>query len=284
MSWLTIQMWLELLLAALFGGVIGWALYGMRRNDPVAQPVAAKAQKGAAERGARVLELEAQVKALQAESSELRARVADGGVATAAAAVDAGGQGEESLVWKNRYLESRVRFLDGKLKEAEGQLEAAQAAPAVQQDDKEAERLKWQVRYLNGRVKFLEEELAAGGGLVAASAVVPAAPVDARTAGGAPPEGDGDKPPSLNAPRGGKADDLKEIAGIGPKLERTLNDLGVFHFDQIAAWTAKEINWVNAFISFRGRIEREKWVDQAAELAKGLETEGKRKYREGRHT
>jgi predicted flap endonuclease-1-like 5' DNA nuclease len=46
-----------------------------------------------------------------------------------------------------------------------------------------------------------------------------------------------------------------------------LQSLGVYHFDQIAAWTPAEIDWVNAAISFRGRIERERWVEQAQRLA-----------------
>ena len=71
----------------------------------------------------------------------------------------------------------------------------------------------------------------------------------------------------LSAPRDGRGDDLKEIAGIGPKLEKMLQSLGVYHFDQIAAWTPAEIDWVNAAISFRGRIERERWVEQAQRLA-----------------
>ncbi len=81
------------------------------------------------------------------------------------------------------------------------------------------------------------------------------------------------KPLALDAPREGKKDDLKRIKGIGPKIEGTLNELGIFHFDQIAAWDRKTVKWVDNYLSFKGRIDREKWVKQAKQLAKGEETE-----------
>jgi predicted flap endonuclease-1-like 5' DNA nuclease len=73
----------------------------------------------------------------------------------------------------------------------------------------------------------------------------------------------------LDAPKAGIADDLKLIAGVGPKLEETLNGLGVYHFDQIAAWTQNEIDWVDDYLKFSGRIERDNWIEQAKALAKG---------------
>jgi len=74
------------------------------------------------------------------------------------------------------------------------------------------------------------------------------------------------KPPVLSAPRNGKADDLKKIRGVGPRLEKTLNDLGIYHFDQISGWGADEIAWVDDNLSFKGRIERDGWVSQAKRL------------------
>lgn len=66
----------------------------------------------------------------------------------------------------------------------------------------------------------------------------------------------------------GKADDLKLISGVGPKLEKTLNGLGFWHFSQIAKWTKKDIAIVDDELSFKGRIERDDWVIQAKQLAK----------------
>lgn len=74
-------------------------------------------------------------------------------------------------------------------------------------------------------------------------------------------------PKMLSAPRGGKADDLKRISGVGPKIQDILNDLGVFHFDQVSIWTADEISWVDARLKFKGRIVRENWIEQAKTLA-----------------
>ena len=76
------------------------------------------------------------------------------------------------------------------------------------------------------------------------------------------------QPETLDAPRGDKGDDLKKIKGVGPKLEQLLNSMGIWHFDQIAAWGPEEIAWVDARLTFKGRIVRDDWVGKAAELSK----------------
>jgi predicted flap endonuclease-1-like 5' DNA nuclease len=78
--------------------------------------------------------------------------------------------------------------------------------------------------------------------------------------------------PALLAQPEGKPDDLLLIKGIGPKLKHLLNSLGVWHFRQIVGWTPAEVSWVNAKIDFRGRIQRERWQSQAAELMKAMKT------------
>lgn len=88
----------------------------------------------------------------------------------------------------------------------------------------------------------------------------------------APVAADG-QPELLSAPQGGVADDLKLISGVGPKLEQTLNELGFWHFNQVAGWRKKEIEWVDSRLRFKGRIERDDWMSQAKILAKGGETE-----------
>jgi len=70
----------------------------------------------------------------------------------------------------------------------------------------------------------------------------------------------------LSEPLGGKPDDLKKIKGVGPKLEALLHENGVYHFHQIAAWDTRAIILMNDRLSFKGRIEREKWVSQAQAL------------------
>ncbi len=85
--------------------------------------------------------------------------------------------------------------------------------------------------------------------------------------------GEGKKPGGLKAARGGKADNLRLISGVGPKIEGLLNELGVFHFDQISKWTADNAAWVDGYLKFKGRIGREDWISQARTLAAGGETE-----------
>lgn len=90
------------------------------------------------------------------------------------------------------------------------------------------------------------------------------------------------RPPGLAKPEGGKKDDLKRISGIGRVNEGKLNELGVFHFAQIAAWTAEHAKWVNGHLSFPGRIQREKWVSQAKQLAGGADTEFSKRVKAGK--
>jgi len=90
----------------------------------------------------------------------------------------------------------------------------------------------------------------------------PAAPRRASAAAVREPH-PGTRPPALEAPEGGTADDLKLLKGIGPQNEQRLNALGIFHFRQIAAWTPEEAAWVGSSLAFPGRIEREDWIGQA---------------------
>lgn len=96
-----------------------------------------------------------------------------------------------------------------------------------------------------------------------------AAPVEAppTPAADAAVDGPAAQPEALEGARGGVADDLKLIKGIGKVLEGKLNGLGIYHFDQIAVWGDEEVNWVNSHLSFSGRIQREEWIAQAKVLA-----------------
>jgi len=73
---------------------------------------------------------------------------------------------------------------------------------------------------------------------------------------------------ALAEPRGGKADRLILIKGIGPVNERKLNEHGIFHFDQIAAWKKADVIAAEVYLAFDGRIAREDWIGQAKKLAK----------------
>ncbi len=75
--------------------------------------------------------------------------------------------------------------------------------------------------------------------------------------------------PELFAEAPEKADDLKQITGVGPALEEKLNKLGVYTFAQVASWTPDQIAWIDDTLSFKGRVERDDWVGQAELLAAG---------------
>ena len=117
----------------------------------------------------------------------------------------------------------------------------------------------------------LQKELLVKGAAKPASKPAQAKPAAKAKAVAAKPSGKPSAKPGpvrLAKPEG-KADDLKMIAGVGPKLEKTLNKLGFWHFAQIAKWTKKDIAIVDDELSFKGRIERDDWVKQAKALAKG---------------
>lgn len=77
----------------------------------------------------------------------------------------------------------------------------------------------------------------------------------------------GSAPSNLLKGPNGDADDLKRISGVGPKLEEKLNEIGVYHFSQIAEWSAADVAYMDDKLSFKGRIERDEWIKQATEYA-----------------
>jgi peptide/nickel transport system ATP-binding protein len=93
-------------------------------------------------------------------------------------------------------------------------------------------------------------------------------PAGSRRAGSA---AQADRPRGIDRPV--SPDDLKLISGVGPKIEGILNGLGIYRYEQIAGWKKAERAWVDDYLRFRGRIEREDWVRQAKALAKGGEAE-----------
>jgi len=100
---------------------------------------------------------------------------------------------------------------------------------------------------------------------VDAEPVDDAAPAEAADDAAAPviaPE----RPPQISKPRDG-GDDLAEIGGIGPRIQDVLQELGIYRYSQIAAWTPANEAWIDDYLSFSGRVGRERWVEQARALA-----------------
>lgn len=124
-----------------------------------------------------------------------------------------------------------------------------------------------------GASAALGASAAAAAAVAASAAAIGAAP----KATAVPPTGAAGSP----RPGPGASDDLKRIRGIGILIERKLLQLGVTSYEEIANWTASDIERVNAVLDFNGRIERENWIEQARILATGGQTEFSRRLDRG---
>lgn len=94
---------------------------------------------------------------------------------------------------------------------------------------------------------------------------------DVAVKSGKPALDDPNRPAGVDKPE--KPDDLQLISGIGPKIEATLNSIGIYTYAQVAAWGPAERDWVDGYLNFKGRIERDDWARQAKALADGGEEE-----------
>ena len=105
---------------------------------------------------------------------------------------------------------------------------------------------------------------ALGAGSVSATAVATAAKPAKKAEKKAAPKAEAPKAASKS-----EGDDLKQLSGVGPALEKKLHDAGVTTFAQVAAWTEDDVAAMDEKLSFKGRIEREGWIEQAKKLAEG---------------
>ncbi len=136
-------------------------------------------------------------------------------------------------------------------------------------------RRKHHRKQMGHRQSYTEVEITSIGGKAAKPAAKKAAP-KAKPAAKAAPAKKAAAPKAapaaktgdtfLSAPQG-TADDLKKISGVGPVLEKKLNALGIYHFWQVAQFTAEDIADVDDKLSFKGRIERDDWLTQAKQFA-----------------
>ncbi|WP_342075695.1 50S ribosomal protein L21 [Yoonia sp. SS1-5] len=119
-----------------------------------------------------------------------------------------------------------------------------------------------------------------GAGVVAAPAAKPAAKKKAAPKKEAKAEAPKAEAPKAEKPAAKKAapkkakaadgaDDLTKISGVGPVIVKKLHGLGVTTFAQIAAWTPEDVAAMDEKLNFKGRIDRDEWLKQAAEFAKG---------------
>ena len=103
---------------------------------------------------------------------------------------------------------------------------------------------------------------------VAETVAEPAAPVAEPVVETPPAEAaPAPNPTLLDAPRGGQGDDLQAVRGIGAKLAGSLNEIGIYHFDQLAALDAEAIDWLDDHIAgFKRSAARFDIVAGAASL------------------
>ncbi len=176
------------------------------------------------------------------------------------------------MKWRNKYLESRIGLLERDLRRAEPEAPAIAAPPP--EWERERDRLRWRNLFLQGR---LSQMLTVRPPMAAMNPLAP--PVEPPISEPpisepmpesepvpepeSPPEPVEQRPPALNAPREDASDDLQRIVGVGPVNEAKLHALGIYHFDQIAAWTPANVAWVESHLHFPGRIGREEWIVQA---------------------
>ena len=242
------EMLLLIVLAALLGLLVGWIVWGRRKG-------AAKA---------------AESLRVDLDSCKDDAKTCAADLKTARANLKTGKAEIDTCRAEAAEKDKRIAELERDVAKAEALAEAAEVAAME----------------AAAEVVAVAEAVEADHGAhpVHPEAVAEAAPEGQDYDGDGVVEGtdEGVKPATLAGARGGTADDLKQIKGIGPKLEQLCNELGFFHFDQVATWTADEVAWVDANLKgFKGRVSRDNWVEQAKVLAEGGTTAFASKVKKG---
>ncbi|MBC7770559.1 MAG: hypothetical protein H7124_17395 [Phycisphaerales bacterium] len=212
----------------------------------------------------RAAYLEQQVRALTSPTSDVDADGQEAEPTPFASDADI----DVLLRWRLLYLERRVAHLQAQAPaESERSLEPEPPARAVSSDP---DIWRWRARYLEARVRHLEQRDS-----VVAEPEPVASQSDEPIAEAAPPPQvprpqprRGAKPAVLASARNGAPDDFTLIDSISQLQQSTLYALGVFHYDQIAAWTSEHVAWIDQHLRLQGRIDQEEWREQAADLAR----------------
>ena len=208
MTYLLVEIWMCLFVAALVGLLAGWLLWG---------------------RQVRAIALQFRDQLIQGRDALARATAAQH---SAEARLAASGEHSQAMTNKLDECEKNAGLLKAEL-EAYASREAELVAKVTELEEK-----------LNSRTMPM--------------LVAPAASEFRRVGAGGTPVAS-----SLTA-AAGERDDLKKIRGIGPKLERALNERGVYRFEQIARWTSKDVDeFSKSLPEFKRRAERDDWIEGA---------------------
>ncbi len=161
------------------------------------------------------------------------------------------------LRWRNRYLEGRLAYFEQAEEIVEEASEEAAAEPVT---EPEAETSEPDEEEAPAETPEPTPEPASE-----TPAEDEVHPSDAMLA-----ELDGKQPDSIEKPSNG-GDDLTAITGVGPRIAEVLNGLGIWTYEQVAAWLPENETWIENHLSFKGRVSRENWVGQAKDLIAAAE-------------
>lgn len=166
------------------------------------------------------------------------------------------------LRWRNRYLEGRLAYFEQAPDEDTADLEpaATDSEGASETTEEPPEEVDPTSEDAEQAAEPEQSDEAIEIEPVAAEAEPEVHPSEAMLA-----ELDGKQPVQLERPSNG-GDDLTTITGIGPRIAEVLNGLGIWTFSQIAEWKPENQTWIENHLSFKGRVSRENWVEQAREL------------------
>jgi len=182
------------------------------------------------------------------------------------------------LETQHTLAREQTASLTAELKKSEEDLERAKAAGGenrdmqaqLQQRDADIKRLETDLAECRAKAARAASAPAAAPGAGATPSYATSSPASSAPVSGSAGEGGSATAPAYAAasPASGEADDLTKIKGIGNVLKGKLNRLGIMTFRQIAEFTEADIERVNAELDFPGRIERERWVEQARDLVR----------------
>jgi NADH-quinone oxidoreductase subunit E len=186
-------------------------------------------------------------------------------LASARAENEAARSERDGAVLARDHAETERRLKEDEIISLQARLDAAEAAAAPQADDGEVAKLEAELAECRGALEAFTAPASASDEVVDSAAIASAA---ASAASGAAGLLGSTRAAAADAATG-QADDLQKIKGIGPKIATVLNDLGIDSYAQIAAWTPDNVAWINEHLKFKGRVERERWIEQATELMQG---------------
>jgi NADH-quinone oxidoreductase subunit E len=147
---------------------------------------------------------------------------------------------------------------------------AESASPAPKFSAKQANKAEPALGSVVGKQRTGQKVVAAPKGAYQSPETLKGEPIGAagkKVVAAKPSLEDKNRPAGIAKPA--TADNLKLISGVGPKNEGILHSLGIYTFAQVASWKKAERDWVDGYLNFHGRVEREDWVKQAKALAKG---------------